>query len=244
MTPPPFQIPIDFQTNAMNATIRPDISATWRVTGSIRASNRRRCSSGILSVQRDIGWNTSVQVSYVGNHGVGLFRAIDVNQLNFNATAVCANVFDACPTDTFLQDFQHARHNGFASLAADGGFRPASGCPGPSQPGTDVVFRIFNHLVWRRHLVPPSINNYIQQGQIGQLDCALSRELICGSYYDTGCCYPGTGQSDQLVPEPVHHGRRPVEEHFVLELQRGDRGSAAAVQPGTRTSRRTTRSAR
>ena len=37
-----------------------------------------------LSVQREIGWNTSVTVSYVGNKGTKLYRAIDLNQVQIN----------------------------------------------------------------------------------------------------------------------------------------------------------------
>jgi hypothetical protein len=34
-----------------------------------------------LSVQREIGWNTSLTVSYIGNKGTKLYRAIDLNQV-------------------------------------------------------------------------------------------------------------------------------------------------------------------
>src|SRR5260370_40670602 len=53
-----------------------------------------------LSVQRDLGAGTSLTVSYVGNHGVGLFRAVDVNQVLLNQNG-------------FLADFNRARQNGF-----------------------------------------------------------------------------------------------------------------------------------
>ena len=51
-----------------------------------------------LSIQRELGWNTSLSVSYVGNHGVGLFRAIDLNQLELQQNG-------------FLADFNRARSN-------------------------------------------------------------------------------------------------------------------------------------
>jgi len=51
-----------------------------------------------LSVQRDLGWNTTLQVSYVGNHAVSLFRGIDINQVIIGPNG-------------FLSDFNRARAN-------------------------------------------------------------------------------------------------------------------------------------
>ena len=53
-----------------------------------------------LSVQREIGSNTFVTVSYVGNRGTKLYRAIDLNQVEIN-------------NNGFLQAFNNVRQNGF-----------------------------------------------------------------------------------------------------------------------------------
>ena len=122
VTPPPFQIPIDFQTNAINATNAQTYIGNLAGYGINPGLKPPSVQQWNLSVQRDIGWNTSVQVSYVGNHGVGLFRAIDVNQLNLNATMVCANALTPCSTNTFLQDFQNAREQWFPCASTDWDF--------------------------------------------------------------------------------------------------------------------------
>src|SRR5215469_10279261 len=188
VTPPPFQIPIDFQTNSVNATNNGSglgLLAGYGIEPGLKPPQIQQWN---LSIQRDIGWNTSLQVSYVGNHGVGLLRAIDLNQLNFNATAVCANVTSPCPTDTFLQEFNQARQYGFASLAAGQGFNPVSGCPGGVTSPTclPIFYNLFGGGIDPSQFVIPSFLTLIQQGQIGQLIADYHAGL-----FDTGCCYPG-----------------------------------------------------
>jgi hypothetical protein len=185
--PPLFQIPITFAQNALNAfnsTQYIGNLAGYGIDPNIKPPQIQQWN---LSIQRDIGWNTSLQVSYVGNHGVGLFRAIDANQLNFNATAVCNPAFGVqCPTDTFFQEFQAARANGFASLAKTGVFDPAYGCPGDSPGPTCLPF--FNYI-YGGAIGNSTINNLIYQGQIGSLI-----ELYHANTYDSSVYYgpPGT----------------------------------------------------
>ena len=165
VSPPPFQIPIDFNTNAMNATLTSGTIGSLAGYGIDPHVKPPQVQQWNLSIQRDIGWNTSLQVSYVGNHGVGLFRAIDLNQLNFNATAVCnAGIALPCPTDTFLTDFLNARNNGFLAQAKTGAFDPTYN---NLIPGS-VPLPFFDYI-YGGGLGIPFINTYIQQGQIGQL---------------------------------------------------------------------------
>jgi hypothetical protein len=186
VTPPPFQIPIDFATTAINnAASGLGSLAGYGIDPNLKPPQVQQWN---LSIQRDIGWNTSLQVSYVGNHGVGLFRAIDLNQLNFNAKAVCANVTTPCPTDTFFQEFQQARAAGFASQAAGKGFLPASGCPGGVTSPTclPIFFNLFGGGIDPQFgLIQPFIN-LVQQGQIGQLISDYHADE-----FDTGCCFAG-----------------------------------------------------
>jgi hypothetical protein len=147
-----------------------------------------------LSVQRDIGWNTSLQVSYVGNHGVGLFRAIDVNQLNFNALDINGN--------NFFTDFQTARAYGFASVAAGNQFLPASGCPGGVTSTTCLP--VFN-LLFGGGINPgpgfiPTFATLIRQGQVG----ALIADYHAFGFDTPG--YPGPGNFINLFPNPYIMG--------------------------------------
>ena len=198
---PPFQIPIDFNTNAFNATNTSGTIGSLAGYGIDPHLKPPQVQQWNLSIQRDIGWSTSLQVSYVGNHGVGLFRAIDVNQLNYNAPAVCtAPVLPApCPTDTFFQDFQAARAAGFASLAAGQGFNPLYNCPMQQTSSTCLPF--FN-FIYGGALGVPFINNYIQQGQIGQLIAVYHADE-----FDTGIgAYPGQANLVNWFPNPYIMG--------------------------------------
>ena len=212
VTPPPFQVPIDFQTNAFNNAANGLGSlAGYGIDPHLKPP---RIQQWNLAIQRDIGWSTSLQVSYVGNHGVGLFRAIDVNQLNSNATGVCDNFIFAgpCPTDTFFQEFQQARAAGFASLATTGQFLPASGCQGGVTSATclPLFFNMFGGGIDPRifgpgnvffgGLIPPFVT-LIQQGQIGQLIADYHAFL-----FDTGCCLPGQFNTINFFQNPYIMG--------------------------------------
>jgi len=92
---PSFQIPTTFSQNAALLGVANNIG--YAIDPNIKPPYVLQWN---LSVQRDLGAGTSLTVSYVGNHGVGLFRALDVNQVLLNQNG-------------FLADFQRARQNGF-----------------------------------------------------------------------------------------------------------------------------------
>jgi hypothetical protein len=201
VTPPPFQIPINFKTNAINSAASGIGSlAGYGIDPNLKPPQIQQWN---LSLQRDIGWSTSLQVSYVGNHGVGLFRAIDVNQLNINAGLVCANVPGPCSANTFFQDFQTARQYGFASLAAGKGFNPTSGCPGGATSPTclPTFFYMFGGGIDPTQFVIPTFVNLIQQGQIGALIADYHADE-----FDTGCCLPGQANTINFFQNPYIMG--------------------------------------
>ena len=117
-----------------------------------------------LTVQREIGQQTSVSVGYVGNHGVGLFRAVDVNQVIIGPNG-------------FLADFNRARANGFLSLAAGGPFDPLFSGPG-SQPLT-VFPNICGPGAFGFLDALGFINNDVQNGFAGDL-AHIYQEFGCG----------------------------------------------------------------
>jgi hypothetical protein len=156
LTPPPFQVPIDFQTNADNLGV--GAVAGYAIDPHIRTPYVEQWN---LSIQRDLGRSTSLMIGYVGNHGVGLFRAIDVNQLDFTKNG-------------FLADFNRARSNGFLSLAANGTFDPLYSGAG-SQPLTvfPLLFAsggIDSHNAFNSQFFQPQFVNLIRLGQIGALE--------------------------------------------------------------------------
>jgi len=185
---PPYQVPIDFNTNSINQSNLGNGIGSLAGYGIDPHLKPPQVQQWNLSVQRDIGWNTSLQVSYVGNHGVGLFRAIDVNQLNFNAVDNNGN--------NFFTDFQNARQMGFNSLAKTGTFDPTYGCTDLS-----VCLPVFNNI-YGGYLGNSYVNNLIYQGQVGQLIAFYHADE-----FDTGnCCYPGPQNKINWFPNPYIMG--------------------------------------
>jgi hypothetical protein len=114
-----------------------------------------------LSVQREIGWNTSLTVSYIGNKGTKLYRAIDLNQVIINGNG-------------FLQAFNAVRTSGFNSLAATGVFDPCytPGGSDCSSNNSNVAYFNNSFLFGSLFQVPgfdTTIAQYIQQGAVGEL---------------------------------------------------------------------------
>ena len=88
-----------------------------------------------------------------------------------------------------------------------------------------------------------SINNYIQQGQIGQLIALYHANTYDSSYYYGGTT-PGPGNLVNWFPNPYIMGGDLLKNTSFGNLQRGDCGSTEAFQPGGCTSRQTTPLAR
>jgi len=116
-----------------------------------------------LSVQREIGWNTSLTVSYIGNKGTKLYRAIDLNQV-------------VIKDNGFLQAFNAVRQNGFQSLAANpaGGFDPCYTPGGSDCSSNNPSVAYFNNNFLFGSLFQTAgydkiIAQDIQQGAVGDL---------------------------------------------------------------------------
>ncbi len=91
-----------------------------------------------IGLQHQIMPDTAVELRYVGNHGIKLGRAIDLNQV-------------LLPPD-FVDDFRRAQRN----LAANG--HPAAGEP----------LQIFPQLGFGGFLQSGGVQNWIRNGEIGQ----------------------------------------------------------------------------
>lgn len=101
---PQFRIPIsDRQNNLANTN-----NGLWTFDPNLRTPYVQQWSFGI---ERQIGANAAMEVRYVGNHALKIFRAFDFNEVNIIENG-------------FLQEFLNARKN----LAASGG---TSFAPGP-----------------------------------------------------------------------------------------------------------------
>ncbi len=117
---PPFGIPTTFSTNAANVGVANN--AGYAIDPHLKPPYVEQWN---LTIQRDLGHGTSLSIGYVGNHGVGLFRAIDVNQVVLGPNG-------------FLSDFNRARADGFLAQSR------ASNAPGCTGPGTQNQCGFFN----------------------------------------------------------------------------------------------------
>ncbi|MGH9719826.1 MAG: TonB-dependent receptor domain-containing protein [Bryobacteraceae bacterium] len=141
---PTFQVPRTFADNyGTNSQVAFGMPDPGLVTPYVQQWN--------LSVQRQIK-GTTVEVRYVGNHSVKLYRGFDYNQVNIKAGG-------------FVDDFQRARRNGFAARDANGVFNPAynAAIPG-SQPLT-----VFPLLAAGGNLANANNRLLIERGEVAQL---------------------------------------------------------------------------
>jgi len=136
---PAFSIPTTFQTNFNNLGVAPN--AGFAIDPNIRTPYVQQWN---VSVQRSLGWNTTLQVSYVGNHAVSLFRGFDINQVIINQNG-------------FLADFNRARANLFLT-----------GDPGCTTAGCQTL-TFFPNLIGGGFLDAGIVQQDLQEGIVGDL---------------------------------------------------------------------------
>jgi Carboxypeptidase regulatory-like domain/TonB dependent receptor len=176
---PPVSIPSTFSQNLANLGGFPGGNFSEAIDPNLRTPYVQQWN---LSVQREIGWNTSLTVSYVGNKGTKLYRAIDLNQVNIGSNG-------------FLNDFIKARSNGFLALAANpsGGFDPSYN---KNIAGSQPLPIFDNNLLFGGLLSVAAVQSLIQQGEVGEL---------ANYYHSYGSVYQQNtnGPTLQLTPNPL-----------------------------------------
>lgn len=151
VTPPPFKIPVTFSENEANLGVAGN--AGFGISPGLRTPYVQDWN---LSIQRAIGFKTTVTLSYLGNHGTGLIRGLDVNQVVINQNG-------------FLNSFNVARNNCFASLAAGGGCDPTFTGTG-SEPLAGTLFDPASpNAIPAPHFTNGTVQNLIETGQVGEL---------------------------------------------------------------------------
>ena len=106
LTAPAFGIPI---TDKQNFDLSPN-NGLWAIDPNLRTPYVQQWNIGY---EREVAKNTAIEVRYVGNHAVKVWRANDFNEVN---------IFE----NGFLNEFKNAQIN----LAARGGSNFAPGCVG------------------------------------------------------------------------------------------------------------------
>src|SRR4030095_2937985 len=99
---------------------------------------------------RELPWRFAAEARYIGTFGRGLWRGIDLNQMN--------------PRGAFQDDFLRARTNGFLALQATGIFNPAYH---PTLAGSQPLTVI--PTLGGGFLTNATVRNLIQTGQVASL---------------------------------------------------------------------------
>jgi hypothetical protein len=141
---PTYQVPLKVSDNY---ALDP-FNTVGLVDPTLRRPYVQQYSIGIQHQFRD----TLFEVRYVGNHGVGEYRAFDYNQVNIHASG-------------FLQDFLRAQNNGNLSYARNGVFNPAYSA---SIPGSQQL-TVFPTMPSGGLLTDPTVRSLIQTGQVADL---------------------------------------------------------------------------
>lgn len=117
-----------------------------------------------FGIQRELPWQTALDVRYVGNKGTALYRGLDYNQ-----TIIREN--------GFLADFQRARNNGFLAQARGGAFDPAfnAGIPGSER------LTVFPNLASGGLLTNATVRGLIQTGETAELASIYFQNALGGT---------------------------------------------------------------
>jgi hypothetical protein len=191
---PPYTIPSTFSGNFANLySAQPANSFGYAVDPNLRTPYVQQWN---LSVQREIGRSISLTVSYIGNKGTKLYRAIDLNQVMINGNG-------------FLNAFNVARQNGFKSLAATGVF---DACYSPSAPsGSDctsgnpsAAYFANNFFYGDLGQFFGIVNQYIQQGAVGDLadlyhEIGSDTSYLYSSFFGPGTTAPVSLTQNQYL---------------------------------------------
>jgi hypothetical protein len=158
---PPYKIPRNASDNINDFGGGVAPQTTFVMDPKLRTPYVQEWSFGI---QHEVGWKTVVEVSYRGNHGTRLTRAIDLNQVNIGLPG-------------FLNDFNRARSNGFLSEAANGTFNPAFN---PAIPGSQPL-TVIPLLGGGGVLGNALVRGDIRRGEIGEYLSLLETNSLCGA---------------------------------------------------------------
>lgn len=110
LTPIPVPVFSATRTYAQNNTLAGLFGTVFAVDPNIQMPRVTEYSFGY---QRELPWNTAMEIRYVGNRSTNLLRGIDYNQINIR-------------TNGFLDDFNRARSNFL--LTGNANCAPAPGC--------------------------------------------------------------------------------------------------------------------
>lgn len=143
---PPFGIPTTFAQNAAKLGVANN--AGFAISPNLTTPYVQDWN---LSVQREIGFKTTVTVSYLGNHATNLIRGLDINQVIINQNGL-------------LSSFNVARNNCFASIAAGGSCNPNFNGAGGEPPSGILYDSTFSPF-----LTSSFVTSRLKASEVGDL---------------------------------------------------------------------------
>lgn len=152
LTTPNFTIPI---TDAANFAINNN-NGLWTFDPNLRTPYVQQWSFGI---EREIMPNTAVEVRYVGNHAVKIFRAVNFNEVN---------IFE----NGFLNEFLNAQKN----LTANGGSSFAPGAAGTVP--LPIFTTLFAGLTTANGFGNATLINNLTNNNVGTLAFTLANSPV------------------------------------------------------------------
>jgi carboxypeptidase family protein len=169
---PPFQVPRSY---ALNNELAGNFGTVFGIDPNLKVPLTQEWNFGI---QREIGFQTAVEIRYVGGKSDNLLRAFDLNQVN---------IFN----NGFLADFERARRNlaNFGNPACTAATSAATGCE---------VLTVFPTIEAGGLLSNGTIRSLISSGQPGQLAFTYIANFFGGSS-ELFLANPNTGVADLLV---------------------------------------------
>lgn len=171
-TTPPFEVP---RTFALNNELAGNFGTVFGVDPDLEVPLTQEWNFGI---QRELGWQTAVEIRYVGGKSDNLLRALDFNQVN---------IFN----QGFLADFERARRNlaNFGNPACTTATSATTGCE---------VLTVFPLIEAGGLLGNGTIRSLISSGQPGQLAVTYIANFFGGSS-ELFLPNPSTGVADLLT---------------------------------------------
>jgi hypothetical protein len=122
-----------------------------------------------IGIARELPWSFAGEVRYVGSFGRDIWRGIDQNQINV--------------PQAFLDDFNRARSNGYAAVAAGRAFDPAYNAAVPGSVPLTVLPQF-------GLLTSSNVKTFIQQNEVGGLADYYVTQRVAGSL---AAFYPNPG---------------------------------------------------
>jgi Carboxypeptidase regulatory-like domain len=169
---PPFEVPRSF---ALNNELAGNFGTVFGIDPNLKVPMTQEWNFG---VQREVGFQTAIEIRYVGGKGDNLIRSLDFNQVNlFN--------------NGFLADFERARRN--LSNFGDPECTPATA----AMTGCEVL-TVFPQIELGGLLSNGTIRSLIASGQPGQLAFTYVSNFFLGSS-ELFLRNPNTGVADLLT---------------------------------------------